>query len=390
MLAAQSRGRRGGLALSALGEVQHRQMVRTNVDDWRKSGVQLAREAHQSENNQFAQQAAALTLITAGRSRRKAAVEAPKKVAKASKVLAALRATKAEELSAHLADKQFCKKCKALFEGEQCSEGHPSYLYTTDIPREVADAHVAEVRRIKRAEEAERAEIAREIASLQAAEKAAEERREAEAAARQAEEVSLHLHPEPEPEPLGVEPEPEGADHGGREEPGLFASGESGAPWWSNYLTGATPMAALVGRPRLGAKSDVVHMAGANRRHKTRSFLERQNRERLEALEAAELKKSMAFQEGELARMKHERVQARVGKRKQELQDERAAELARLNREAARLTEKREGLQFALLETENTSVPFAPPHPAYSGGGGATCSHRTVTIQPPCNHHTVY
>ena len=79
----------------------------------------------------------------------------------------------------------------------------------------------------------------------------------------------------------------------------------------------------------------------------------------------------MAFQEGELARMKHERVQARVARRKQELQEERAAELARLNKEAARLTEKREGLQFALLETENTSVPFAPPRPSPRPDRGA-------------------
>ena len=95
---------------------------------------------------------------------------------------------------------------------------------------------MAKVRRKKRAVEAERAEIAPEIASLHAAEKAADARREPEAATRQAEEVALHAHvePEPEPEPLGaeLEPEPEAAAHGGWEQRG----GEAGAPWWSNYL----------------------------------------------------------------------------------------------------------------------------------------------------------
>ena len=37
---------------------------------------------------------------------------------------------------------RWCKKCKVVFEGKACLEGHPNFMYTRRIPKEAGAPHV--------------------------------------------------------------------------------------------------------------------------------------------------------------------------------------------------------------------------------------------------------
>jgi hypothetical protein len=40
---------------------------------------------------------------------------------------------------------RWCKKCRVVFEGSACLQGHPNFMYTRRIPKEAGALSIAEV-----------------------------------------------------------------------------------------------------------------------------------------------------------------------------------------------------------------------------------------------------